>query len=90
MKFYLWDPEIVFKSCFRGRWTVYVEPGKFLLKNKQNVMRFFMTSILVKPVYSDLWYSQTYLLLIFMEIPGLRGYTQGTIYMGEKREINVS
>lgn len=49
-----------------------------------------MTSILVKPAYSDLWYSQTYLLFIFMAIPGLRGYTQDTIYMGEKREINVS
>lgn len=53
-------------------------------------MRFFMTSIVVKPACSGLWYSQTYLLIIFMEIPGLRGYTQSTIYIGEKREINVS
>lgn len=46
--------------------------------------------MLVKPACSDLWCSQTYLLFIFTEIPGLRGYTQGTIYIGEKREINVS
>ena len=30
--FYLWDPEIAFKSCFRDRWTVYMELGKFLMK----------------------------------------------------------
>lgn len=46
-----------------------------------------MTSIVVKPACSGLWYSQTYLLLIFMEIPSLRGHTQSTIYIGEKREI---
>lgn len=46
-----------------------------------------MTSIPMKPACSCLWYFQTFILC---SIPSLEGYTQGKIYVGDKREINLA
>lgn len=81
--------ETAFKSFFTDRCKVYTEPGKFLRK-KQNTtftQRFFMTSRLVKPMYS---YPLIFSNLFLHNIPGLRGHIQGKIDADDNRELNTA